>query len=145
MQRKPSAYSGVNCLGWDKRRSSSVRERPLHRGSTLSENEADSMVFQSRNGLEEVPRSFAEANELLKSAAEDETSASSRAGLFCVAFLVPEPGGADDVVQLSVARLPAEFTNCLCRAGDEDRRIAGAAREDLSRDRMAGDAAGGFD
>ena len=68
-----------------------------------------------------------------------------RSELLGVALLVPEPRGADDVVELGVARLPAEFAQALLRARDQDGGIAGAPGMDFRRNRMAGHAAGRFD
>ena len=58
-----------------------------------------------------------------------------------IALLVPDPGGADDVVERGVARLPAQFADGFCGAGDEHGGIAWAAGMNLRRDGMAGDAA----
>src|SRR5437667_10175006 len=58
---------------------------------------------------------------------------------------MPDPGGADDVVELGVAGFPADVADGLFGAGDEDGWVAGAAGMDLRGDGMTGDAAGGFD
>src|ERR1017187_7529233 len=60
-----------------------------------------------------------------------------------VAFLVPDPGGANDVVELGVARLPGQFVDGFFGTGDEDGGGAGAARTEFDGDGMAGDAANG--
>ena len=62
-----------------------------------------------------------------------------------VPLLVPNPGGADDVVELCVARLPAKLLGGLFGAGNKDRGIAGATGMEFSRDGVTGDAASGFD
>src|ERR1035438_8364998 len=49
-----------------------------------------------------------------------------------VAFLVPDPGSANNVVELGIARLPGEFADGFFRARDQHRRIAGTARMDFN-------------
>jgi hypothetical protein len=65
--------------------------------------------------------------------------------LLCVALLVPDPGGADDVVDLGILRVPAKFGDGFFTGGDEECGVAGAAGADLDRDGVAGDAADGVD
>ena len=58
---------------------------------------------------------------------------------------MPDPGGADDVVELGVTGLPTQVANGVFGAGDEDGGIAGATRVEFCGNRMAGDAASRFD
>ncbi len=58
---------------------------------------------------------------------------------------MPDPGGAEDVVELGVAGLPAQFADGFLRTGNEDGRVAGAPGMDFDRDGVAGDAAGRLD
>ena len=62
-----------------------------------------------------------------------------------MAFLVPDPGGVDDFVDLGVFGLPAEFGDGFFAAGDEEGGVAGAAREHFHGDGVASDAADGID
>src|SRR3972149_3451723 len=56
---------------------------------------------------------------------------------------MPLPGGGDDVAQRGKAWLPAEFALEGITAGDQDRRVACAARADFGSDVAAGHGAGG--
>ena len=58
---------------------------------------------------------------------------------------MPDPGSAEDVVELSVTRLPAEIVDRLIGARHENGGIAGTAGVDFSRDGMTGYAACGLD
>ena len=60
-------------------------------------------------------------------------------------LLVPDPGGADDFVDLGVVGFPAQFGDGFFAAGDEECRVAGAAGFELDGDWVAGDAADAFD
>lgn len=62
-----------------------------------------------------------------------------------MALLVPDPGGADDFVNLSVVGLPAELGDGFFAAGDEECGVAGTAGAEFDRDGVAGDAADGVD
>jgi hypothetical protein len=57
---------------------------------------------------------------------------------------MPQPGSTNDVVQLGVTGLPAEFADGPFGAGDEDGGIAGAARVNFGGYGVAGHAAGRF-
>ena len=57
---------------------------------------------------------------------------------------MPSPCGANDVVELGVARLPTQLLDCLFGTGDEDSRIAGAAWVEFGWNGVACDAAGRF-
>src|ERR1019366_8119581 len=54
-------------------------------------------------------------------------------------FLVPSPGGLDDVFQRWILRLPAEFGERLVRGGHELRRVTGTTRLFNRRDFLARD------
>src|ERR1017187_944617 len=69
----------------------------------------------------------------------------TQGALRLVALLVPEPGGAEDVIKLGVAGLPAQFANGFVRAGDENGGISGTTGMVFDGDGMAGDPAGRFD
>ena len=51
---------------------------------------------------------------------------------------MPGPGGGDDVFELGVFRLPAQFADRLVRGGHQPGRVAGAARLLDGRNRLAG-------
>src|SRR5262245_27543320 len=57
----------------------------------------------------------------------------------------PVPGGADDSVYAGELGAPAQLVLGQVGAGDQDRRVGGAARRFDGRDLTAGDAAGGRD
>ena len=69
----------------------------------------------------------------------------SMAELASVSLLMPDPCGADDLVELRVFRLPTELADGFLRTGDQDCRITGASGMDFGRNWMAGDAAGRLD
>src|SRR5579859_1824957 len=58
-----------------------------------------------------------------------------------MALLVPYPGGADDVVDLGIVGLPAEFCDGFFAAGNQKSRVTGAAGMDFYGDGVAGDPA----
>jgi len=58
---------------------------------------------------------------------------------------MPDPCGPDDLVQLRVIRRPAQLSNCLFRAGHQNRGVSGAARMDLGGNWMPSHAASRFD
>lgn len=62
-----------------------------------------------------------------------------------MALLVPDPGGADDFVDLGVVGFPAQFGDGFFAAGDQECRVAGATAFELDGDGVAGDAADAFD
>lgn len=62
-----------------------------------------------------------------------------------MAFLVPDPGGLDDVVDLGVVGFPAELGDGFVAGGDEEGWVAGAPRLLLDGDGVAGDTADRID
>ena len=50
--------------------------------------------------------------------------------LLRISLLMPDPGGADDFVELGVAGFPAQFADDFLGAGDENRGVSGAAGVD---------------
>src|ERR1043166_1102541 len=59
--------------------------------------------------------------------------------------LVPQPGGADDVLELRVFRFPAELAHGFFGRGDQARGVAGAAGAFDGLDLLAGDFFAGLD
>src|ERR1019366_8395962 len=62
-----------------------------------------------------------------------------------MALLVPDPCCLNNVVNLGIVGLPAEFVYRLLAGGDEEGGITGAAGADFDWDRVAGHSADGVD